>query len=521
MVDRIFKFFCSLRLTVVLLCFALILVFVGTLAQVHEGLYQAQVRYFKSWFIWKPTIGDTSWPIGLPGGYLIGTMLLLNLLAAHIKRFQFTTKKLGIHLIHGGLILLLLGQLLTDFLSRESSMRLFEGTSLNYSEDFRANELVMVDTSDPKSDLVVSIPESQVEAKGEIRDASLPVTMRVRDYWPNCDVEPIPPSQAIPAAADHGFYTNYSVMPLANPTSESARTHPATLVEVIADKKVLGTYLVSLPIGEDEGEQTFTAGGKDWAMTMMYAPVLGGNLLAVSRAGDVGGESMMTFPEAELTGKSELKHQGLPVTLRVKDYWPNCRLFHRPEPRSVHPQITQGMLSGSFVTPNPPVTDQDHRNLPAAVVELLNAKGSLGTWLLWTAPERSGDSLTIGGKPYQMAFQFKRYYKPYSIGLVKFSHDKYKGTDTPKNFSSRLHLVNPQANEDRELTIKMNNPLRYQGTTYYQAGFDKVRPDVTILEVVTNPSWLTPYLSCALVALGLIVQFMSHLIGFATKRKTA
>src|SRR5271154_1685403 len=119
MVNRIIKFFCSLRLTVVLLGAGLVLVFVGTLAQVHEGLYDAQVRYFKSWLIFRPTIGAARWPVILPGGYLIGTMLLLNLLAAHIKRYQFTRKKAGIHLIHGGLIVLLMGQLLTDVLSHE------------------------------------------------------------------------------------------------------------------------------------------------------------------------------------------------------------------------------------------------------------------------------------------------------------------------------------------------------------------------------------------------------------------
>src|SRR5712675_1033463 len=124
MLDRLVKLLTSLRLTVVLLCAGLLLVFVGTLAQVDEGLYQAQVRYFKSWFIFNPTIGDSRWPIILPGGYLIGTMLLINLVTAHIRRFQFTRKKLGIHLIHGGLVLLLLGQLLTDVLSRESAMTL-------------------------------------------------------------------------------------------------------------------------------------------------------------------------------------------------------------------------------------------------------------------------------------------------------------------------------------------------------------------------------------------------------------
>src|SRR5579872_3927892 len=183
--DRIVKFFTSLRLTVVLLCAGLLLIFVGTLAQVHEGLYQAQVRYFKSWLVWRPTIGDATWPVALPGGYLIGTLLLVNLLAAHIKRFKLTTKKIGIHLIHGGLILLLLGQLLTDAFSHESAMKLREGGSKYYSEDFRADELAVVDTSDPKSDSVVSIPESLLSRGGEIRDPALPVTLRVRDYWPN------------------------------------------------------------------------------------------------------------------------------------------------------------------------------------------------------------------------------------------------------------------------------------------------------------------------------------------------
>ena len=66
----------------------------------------------------------------------------------------------------------------------------------------------------------------------------------------------------------------------------------------------------------------------------------------------------------------------------------------------------------------------------------------------------------------------------------------------------------------------MNNPLRYAGETYYQSSFD---PDNhgTILQVVHNPSWLTPYLSCVLVGVGLMVQFATHLLGFAFKRRTA
>ena len=71
----------------------------------------------------------------------------------------------------------------------------------------------------------------------------------------------------------------------------------------------------------------------------------------------------------------------------------------------------------------------------------------------------------------------------------------------------------------------MNNPLRYSGLTFYQyqmtAGEMVEEAGVTpssTFQVVRNPSWLTPYLSCILVALGLLVQFGSHLLGFVRRR---
>jgi hypothetical protein len=91
------------------------------------------------------------------------------------------------------------------------------------------------------------------------------------------------------------------------------------------------------------------------------------------------------------------------------------------------------------------------------------------------------------------------------------------GTKIPKNFSSRVEIKRPDTGEDREVLIYMNNPLRYSGETYYQASFF---PDDsgTILQVVRNPSWLTPYVACVMVAAGLLIQFLSHLVGFAKKR---
>jgi hypothetical protein len=119
-----------------------------------------------------------------------------------------------------------------------------------------------------------------------------------------------------------------------------------------------------------------------------------------------------------------------------------------------------------------------------------------------------------------MELRSARFYKPFTLHLLEFRHDKYPGTDIPKNFSSRVRLQRPDTGEDREVLIYMNSPLRYNGETYYQASFDQDNQG-TVLEVVHNPSWLTPYFSCVLVGAGLIVQFVTHLFDFASKRKAS
>ena len=404
MLDRFVKVISSLRLTVVLLCAGVVLVFLGTLAQVHEGLYEAQTRYFKSWFVWRPTIAHSRWPILLPGGYLLGTLLMVNLFAAHASRFKFTRKKAGIFLIHTGIILLLFGQLLTDLLARESFMRLStaEGPR-HYSENNRRNELAVIDVTDPDSDAVVAIPETLLREKGEIRDPHLPFTIRVREYSPNSVPHLLAPmsGQARDDVKGAGKFIRFDSVAVTVKMDE--RDIPAATVEIVAEKESLGTWDVSNWISE-------------------------------------------------------------PVLVR----------------------LLQREAGGAL-------------------------KGVLG----------SPQEFSHGGRTYQIAMRPQRYYNPFSIHLLDFTHAVYPGTEIPKDFRSRIRLVHPETGEDREVEVYMNSPLRYDGATYYQSSFDQNDPRVSILQVVRNPGWLTPYFSCVLVAAGLIVQFLSHLIGFSAKRKSA
>ena len=104
----------SLKLTICCLSAAMVLVFAGTLAQVHHGIDIVQERYFQGFFVWwPPDAHGFQFPI-FPGGHLIGGVLLIDLIAAHARRFRWGWRRLGIHLTHAGLIIMLAGGLLTD-----------------------------------------------------------------------------------------------------------------------------------------------------------------------------------------------------------------------------------------------------------------------------------------------------------------------------------------------------------------------------------------------------------------------
>jgi hypothetical protein len=117
-----------------------------------------------------------------------------------------------------------------------------------------------------------------------------------------------------------------------------------------------------------------------------------------------------------------------------------------------------------------------------------------------------------------MSMRLRRYFLPYSITLKEFRHDVYPGTDIPKNFSSLVHISHPAKGEERDVLIYMNQPLRYEGLTFYQASYGK-EGKLSILQVVQNPGWTLPYISCALVTLGLLIHFGLTLRGSLKQRR--
>jgi hypothetical protein len=386
----------SLRLTVVLFSLALILVFCGTLAQVEMGIWTAVNEYFRSAYVWIPLqlfvrFGQVFFGIPsdahlpgsfpFPGGWLIGSILLANLLAAHAVRFKMNWKRSGILMLHSGVIILMLSELITGLFAIEGNMTIEQKGSSNFIEEHRATELAIVDPSDPKTDAVVVVPDRILKKRGLVQHEELPVDIEVLRFMRNSELP-----KEIPPGAD-------------NPATAGA-----------------GRSVVALERPEISGTDT---------------------------------EQKVDYTSAY-------------VNFKKKD---------------------TGESLGTYL-----------------VSILLNPQ-----------------PLTVAGKTYEVGFRFKRTYKPYTLHLIKFSHDVYVGTTKPKNFSSLVRLDDPTQNEHREVLIYMNEPLRYRGETFYQSSFlegDKG----TILQVVRNPGWLMPYIACTMVSLGMIFHFGLHLIGFLRRR---
>ena len=380
MLRRLLSLITSLKLTIACLAAAMALIFAGTIAQVHLGIWEAQQRYFQSLFVWWPAEGRGFRIPIFPGGHLIGGVLLVNLIAAHAKRFQWSWRKLGIHLTHAGLIIMLAGGLFTDLFAVESHMRLGWGDTKNYSEDPRRMELAVIDTTDRELDQVTAIPEAVLRRGGTIEHKSLPFQIVVRHYYQN------------------------------------------------------------------------------------------------SRLRMAGEESATLKPIA---------NQG-----------PGAQVVVEPAPRA---------------------TGVNDRDVVTAAIEIISPERSLGIWLVSDALG-APQTFSAGGRAWQLVMRPARYYKPFSVTLQKFTHERYVGTEIPKNFASTVTLIDPERAVNRNVVIYMNHPLRYRGETYYQAGFE--RDDRTsILQVVRNPSFLAPYVACIVVAAGLLVQFGYHLIGFSRRRQ--
>ena len=546
-VRKLWNLLTSVKLAVVLLALGGWLVFGGTLAQKAEGLYMAQERWFQSWLVIRHA-GDGWWVLPIfPGGYTIGFAFLANVICAHFRRFErppggmgamithyglvfialwFVThfllwsplwlfmayaalilvdmvvwptasgKKIGVDAVHLGIITLLIGQLLTDLFSVESHMSFAEGETRNYSEHHHDSEMVFIADDPEGRDKVVAIPQELLAAGKIVSDPNLPFTFKLAQYAPNASV--IERTEAI---------KQLGMLRGAMATMEAKYATPDLLMaeakKVFEEGGKIQIWRAALAeLGEKADIDPLPA------VQRIVADPAKATKLGVALKSRFRSEMLDAFkksPMADSQYAAEIMEAGKDITETDP-----------PAPGD------KGAAQRFFMIPRPLARGMDDRNMPAAVVEVTASGAKLGTWLL--SPILREQKLEAGGKEWRAAIRFERHYHPFHVTLLKTTHEKYEGTEIPKDFRSTVHVSAPNAAENRDrVEISMNNPLRYGGLTFYQHQMGREQAGASrgtsTLQVVKNPGWFTPYYGCALVGYGMTRHFLMHLLMFSRRRK--
>jgi hypothetical protein len=252
----------SLKLTIVCLAALMILVVACTLAQVRLGTLGAVNLYMRSWFYWMD-LGSVAIPI-FPGGATVGLVLMVNLVAAQVRRLELSWGKAGLWIVHAGLILLFVGEFVTSAFQVDARLVFEEGQTTNFVEVPREVELAVVDQTDPRVEDIYGVSERALGRGGVVAIPGTPLSLRVLAYQRNAQLGRVPPG-APDAGATEGAGVGISFVPLPPVTTDDRGDLSVAVVEVLDAGRPIGRWLASNAI---DVPQTFTAGGRTWGLAL-------------------------------------------------------------------------------------------------------------------------------------------------------------------------------------------------------------------------------------------------------------
>jgi ABC-type transport system involved in cytochrome c biogenesis permease subunit len=513
----------SLKLTVALFAMAIFLIFAGTLAQVNQDIWEVMSQYFRTFFAWvefqvffpqsffagePPRVAGGFW---FPGGFLIGGAMAINLLAAHGLRFKIQAH--GPRLM-AGVAVIALGALLTWMVVLGGSGKdTLEGVApFEWSTLWTAMKWSLAALWMAGAFAVSKLARSRKIERwalivGEVLLGGVLALIFLRGDEASLGDSSMRILWQLIKGGLAGLVLLGGCALVFRKRAGIVLLHAGVALVMINELVVYSLHV--------EGQMQIQEGE-----TVNYVQDIRTVELAVVDPSDPKTDDVVVVPRSLLQGKKLITNEWLPFDLQAVEYLPNSALKN-PTAETKNPATAGiGKEVVAVEARRGAGTDVESKvDLTAAYVKLLK-KGTpdeIGTYLvrLQLPPQ----AVKIGDKSYDVALQFKRTYKPYSMQLRDVRFDKYLGTQTPKNYSSDVRLVDPSRNVDRDVKIWMNNPLRFAGETFYQSSYfvDRGR-EGTVLQVVTNTAWMIPYVACVLVGIGLLAHFSIGLLRFLKRR---
>lgn len=559
----------SLKLTVALLGMAIFIVLAGTLAQVDADIWEVVNKYFRvnfgallrdgfslrEFFVVIDTkifFPPSFFPSGLPHwlgwlariqfpfpkGWLIGAVMLLNLLAAHLVRFKVQAADAR---LVGGLAVIGVGCIVTALviLSGSSAGGFQTDYWISWNMLWGLLQVSLLTAGAAALYGALTLPREQKIARvglGMLTLLALSVLAwtflsgsetRLADAYMRILYQLVKATIA-------GLVLLAGCVMVFRKRAGIVVLHAGVGLMMISEV-IVGLQAQEAQMRVEEGH------ARNFVEDIRTVE------LAFVQTLDDGRETHTVVPGWMLRDAAEqqttISNDELPVDVQVVEYLQNSELVSPAElagmedpPRDGENPATAGIGLQRIAIPVRASTGTDTGGAvdsTSAYVRLIDKQSGadLGTWLVsidldWFSLGWNKQTIAVGDQDYSIALRFERAYKPYTITLNDIRKKDYIGTATPRDYSSFVRLQDEQTGTDRDdVHIWMNNPLRYSGETFYQSSYFPPNSvyrgsgEWTSLQVVKNRGWMIPYVACMIVVVGMCAHFLMVLWRFLDRRQ--
>lgn len=207
----------------------------------------------------------------------------------------------------------------------------------------------------------------------------------------------------------------------------------------------------------------------------------------------------------------------LPFDMEFTRFAKNSRVMSVNE---MAPPKGEPVIDGYFVFERPSAKDAE-TNVASVYAKILPRDGATPSVFIASGSEFYPYTAKVGERVFTFTMRKFLWRMPFSVRLDKATAEYYPNSMKPKRFESRVTRI--ENGSEAIVEIKMNEPMRYEGLTFYQrmmgrenAQMANSRP-YSQLEVVRNPADQWPKYSLYIVTFGLFVHFVMKFANFLSR----
>jgi hypothetical protein len=213
-------------------------------------------------------------------------------------------------------------------------------------------------------------------------------------------------------------------------------------------------------------------------------------------------------------GKSRLiRLPNLPFDLEIAGYHRNAAPVSITERA---PDRGQRQVDGYYLMEKPDEINAE-ANTAACYARIVRRDGTKADPFILAGASFHPFSVRHEDRIFTVDMRKRLWPMPFTVKLDHFTAEFHPGTMKPAKFISKVTRIENGA--DAKVTIQMNEPMRYEGLTFFQASYGPPgagpgQKMYSVFEIVKNPADKWPEYSLYIVTFGMLVTFVIKFVGF-------